>query len=115
MPVLRVVDFQCQPLAQIVLRPPDSIALEFLIPEDETGLRDALTAFVDYSRYNGLPLRVSHQVQNIDRTVYINDLVLIKPNDERFLQALGDAIGCYTFGNQSKRVFALMQEQYGEL
>jgi hypothetical protein len=114
MPILKLVDFQHQALAQIVLQPPDSITLEFLLPNDETDMRDTLAAFVDYSIHNGIPLRVGHQVQNVNRTVYMNEQVLIKPNDERFLQALGDAIGCYTFGNQSKRVFALMQEQSGE-
>ncbi|MGF1567286.1 MAG: hypothetical protein ACFCVD_04325 [Nodosilinea sp.] len=111
MPVLRVVDFQCQPLVQIALKPPDLVTLEFLTPENETDLKDTLTAFVDYCKYNGLPLRISRRVQKVDRTIYTNEQVLVKPNDERFLQALGDAISRYTFGNQSKRVFALMHKQ----
>lgn len=111
MAVLRVVDFQRRLLAQITLQPPDSVNLEFLTPENETDLRDTLTAFVDYCKYNGLSLRISSQVQKADHIIYINEQVLVKPNDERFLQALGDAISCYTFGNQSKRIFALMHKQ----
>jgi hypothetical protein len=111
MSILRLVDSQHQILAQVVSQPLDSISLEFLIPEDETDLRDALTAFIDYSKHYGLPLRVSRQVQVMDCTIYVDDEVLINPHDERFLQALGNTISCYTFGNQGKRVFALMCKQ----
>jgi len=111
MPVLKIVDLQRQPLAQIVSQPPNPVTLEFLSPENETDFRDTLTAFVDYCQSNGLPLRTSRRVQEAGRTIFVDEQVLVKPNDKRFLQALGDAIGCYTFGNQSKRVFALMQEQ----
>ena len=111
MPVLKIVDLQRQPLARITSQPPDSVTLEFLSPENETDFRDTLTAFIDYCQRNGLPLRTSRRMQESDRTIYVDEQILVKPDDEQFLQALGDAIGCYTFGDQSKRVFALMQEQ----
>jgi hypothetical protein len=111
MHTLRIVDFQRQPLAQVTSKPPDLLTLEFLSPENETDFQHTLTAFVDYCQHNGLPLRTSRQVQDGGHTIIVDEQIVVKPNDERFLQALGDAISCYTFGKESKRVFALMQGQ----
>ncbi len=111
MPVLKIVDPQRQPLAKITSNPPNSVTLEFMVPENETDFRATLTAFVDYCQSNGLPLRTSRRVQEAGRTIFVDEQVLVKTDDARFLQALGDVIGCYTFGEQRKRVFALMQEQ----
>lgn len=113
MPVLKIVDLQRQPLAQITSKLPNSVSLEFLGTENEndTDFRATLNAFVDYCQSNGLPLRTSRRVQEGDRTIFVDEQVLVKPDDERFLQALGDAIGCYTFGEQRKRIFALMQKE----
>ena len=111
MHTLRIVDFQRQPLAQVSSKPPDLVTLEFLIPENESDFQAILKAFVDYCQHNGLPLRTSRKVQAEGHTIIVDEQIVIKPNDEGFLQALGDAISCYSFGPDNKRVFALIQDQ----
>lgn len=111
MKMLKIVNPQRQPLAQITWSSPNQVTLEMLETQTDADFKSALTAFVDNCQQKGLPFRTGRLVEQLNGTVFVDEQITVKPDDERFLQALSDAISRYTFGKNNERVFALMQEQ----
>lgn len=111
MKMLKIVNRQRQPLAQITWSSPNQVTLEILETQANADLKSALTDFIENCQQKGLPFRTGRQVEQANGTIFVDEQITVKPDDERFLQALSDAISRYTFGKNSERVFALMQEQ----
>ncbi|MEL0589483.1 MAG: hypothetical protein U1V55_07265 [Planktothrix rubescens PR222] len=110
MKMLKIVNHHRQPLAQITWTPDNQLQLEILEAETDADFKSALTDFVNNCQHQGLPFRTGRQVQQANGTVFVDEQFTVKPDDQRFLQALGDAISRYTFGERKIRLFGLIQE-----
>lgn len=105
MKTLQLVDKERRPVGQIIWLPPDRVEVK----ADDAELASELSALVERGRTSGLPWRGGAQVEREGRKVFVEEQVKVKPDDERFLAALADAINRSTVAG--RRIFALPRER----
>lgn len=104
MKILQLFNKQRQPLGQITWEPPDCLHVEI----QDAGITAEITALVEQVQHEGLSLRSGAQVEKDGHKIFVEQKITVKPDDERFLPALTNAINRKRFIGQ--RVFALLQE-----
>jgi hypothetical protein len=102
MNVLRIVDRQRRPLARVAWEPPDRVDLEVLDP----SCAAELAAFIEQAKRDGVPLRTGRQVEREGQVVIVDEQIVVKPDDERYLRGLADAVSSHSFGG--RRAFGLL-------
>ncbi|TRT84679.1 MAG: hypothetical protein EWV82_08060 [Microcystis aeruginosa Ma_AC_P_19900807_S299] len=107
MKVLEIVNIQRQPLGRIIWESPDKLTLEVLDSRFEAKLQ----SLIEKGKREGFPLRIGKQVEESGHSIIVDERITVKPEDEKFLQAMADAVSRYTFDGQ--RVFGLLKEQEG--
>lgn len=110
MEVLKIVDSQHHPIAQITWESQRPLSIEMLDAKTDPQIESTLKDFLQNCQSRGLPLRTSRLVEEAERSFFINEQNLVQANDERFLQALSNAISRYIFGEQQIRLFGLIQQ-----
>jgi hypothetical protein len=94
MKVLEIVNIQRQPLGRILWESPDKLTLEVLDSRFEA---------------KGFPYRKGREVEESGNSIFVDEKIIVKPEDEKFLAAMADAVSRFTFDGQ--RVFGLLKEQ----
>lgn len=106
MSFLQIVDRQRQPLAEVTWAPPDKVTLKVLDSENKA----ALTAFIEDAQRDGVPFRTGREVKRNDKTVFVEEKIIVKPDDKRFLRALADTVCRFSIGGQ--RVFGVIKPSH---
>lgn len=100
---LRLIDKQRQALGTITWVPPDQVRVEIADPDLAAAIRD----LVARGREPGLPLRGGGPARGEgEKGVLVETVEPVRPDDERFLRALADAINGRALAGQ--RVFAVV-------
>ncbi|MBK1986790.1 hypothetical protein A0J48_004400 [Sphaerospermopsis aphanizomenoides BCCUSP55] len=105
MKVLEIVNLQRQPLGRILWEAPDKLTLEVVDARFEAKLHN----LIEIGKRDGFPLRTGKKVQESGNSMIVDERITVKPEDEKFLAAMTDAVSRYTFDGQ--RVFGLLKEQ----
>lgn len=101
--MMRLINKQRQVIGHIYWKPPDQIKIDV----SDTGLAAGLNSMIVEACKNGLLMRGGGPLERDGKTVFVEKLERVKADDERFLNALADAISRVSFDGQ--RVFGLVK------
>lgn len=105
MKVLEIVNIQRQPLGKILWESPDKLTLEVLDSRFEAKLQ----SLIEKGKREGFPYRRGREVEESGNSIFVDEKITVKPENEKFLAAMADAVSRFTFDGQ--RVFGLLKEQ----
>lgn len=104
MKMMQLINKQREVVGQIRWTPPDQIQVDVA----DTTLAAGLNALLVEARENGLLLRGGGPLERDGKTVFVEKVERVKADDERFLQALANAISRVRFAGQ--RLFGLVKD-----
>jgi hypothetical protein len=105
MKVLDIVNTQRQPLGRIIWESPGKVTLEVL----DTRFEAKLQSLIEKGKKEGFPYRRGREVKESGNSIFVDEKIIVTPEDEKFLAAMADAVSRFTFNGQ--RVFGLLKEQ----
>lgn len=106
MKVLEIVNFQRQPLGRIFWESPAQLTLEVLDSRFEAKFQ----SLIEKGKKDGFPYRQSREVEDSSgHSIFIDEKITVKPEDEKFLDAMADVLSRYIFDGE--RVFGLLKTQ----
>ena len=103
MKVLQLINQHRQVVGQIGWTPPDQLQVEVA----DATLAAGINALLAEAREKGLLWRGGGSQERDGKAVFVETVERVKADDERFLQALADAISRVRFAGQ--RVFGLVK------
>jgi hypothetical protein len=105
MKVIEIVNNQRQLLGRILQESPGQLTLEIIDSQCDAELK----ALIEQGQKQGFLHRTGRPLKKLDRTIFIDEQITVKPENEKFLEAMSEAVSRYTFGGQ--RAFGLIKEQ----
>ncbi|CCH93360.1 hypothetical protein MICCA_30009 [Microcystis aeruginosa PCC 9432] len=105
MKILEIVNKKRQPIGRIFWELPDKITLEVL----DSRFESKLQSLIETGKRDGFPYRKGREVEDSGHRIFIDEKIIVKPEDEKFLEAMADVVSRYTFGGE--RAFGLLKEQ----
>ncbi|MBE9258511.1 hypothetical protein [Dolichospermum sp. LEGE 00246] len=114
MKVLQIVNLQRDPLVEITWEKPDvinfSIKRENIDPKLKDDLISYLITSLEKFKNEGIPLRNGKEIIESDGSLtFIEELHLVKSDNEQFLEVLSDRINSQKFILDQDRLFALVK------
>lgn len=102
MKTLKIIEKKKE-LGDITWESPDKINIDIADSEISSGIKDLLKIVRD----TGLPLRGGEIIEKEDQKIYIEKVENIKPNDDKFLNALSDNISHVDF--HGRKIFGILK------
>jgi len=114
MKVLQIINSQRKPLLEITWQEPDVVDIFILRENERIKIKEDLAPelFLLFNKFKneGVPLHTTQKITPSDGSVkFVEDIYLIKVDDERFLEALSDYINFFPLSMDQERLFALIK------
>ncbi len=104
MKIMQIINKRRKVVGHVRWSPPDRIQVDV----NDAALEASLNALIVEARKNGLLLHGGGPLERNGKIVFVETVERIKPDDERFLNALTDAINRMSFAGQ--RFFGLVKD-----